>query len=96
MSVLQDIFYGRLRPFERSISAHPDYVRVVKSIQEDEKVLHELLNSNPKIGEELELYYKIQESYTKLSSIMELERFKDGLLLGVSMMIELALLTEKE
>lgn len=94
MNVLQEMYYGKLRPFEKSVSANPDYVQVIKRIQEDEKALRELLNSRPEIRKEWELYSQIQESFIKLSGIMEFERFKNGLLLGVSMMMELSMLSE--
>lgn len=39
MSVLRDLYFGKLRPADRAASGNPDYTKTVKAIIEEEKAL---------------------------------------------------------
>ena len=74
MSTIQDLYYGRISPYEMSISTAPEY-------QKD--LLRETLSDDQK-----KLLDKLTECITDISSISERDMFIAGFRLGVKLMID--------
>ena len=83
MSTIQDLYYGRISPYEMSISAVPEYQKLKALADQHEDLLRETLSDEQK-----ELLEKLIECITDISSISERDMFITGFQLGVKLMID--------
>ena len=83
MNTIQDLYYGRISPYEMSISTAPEYQKLKALANRDEDLLRESLSDEQK-----ELLEKLTECITDISSISERDMFIAGFRLGVKMMID--------
>ena len=79
MSTIQDLYYGRISPYEMSISTTPEYQKLKALATKNEDLLKESLK---------ELLDKLTECITDISSISERDMFIAGFRLGVKLMID--------
>ena len=80
MSTIQDLYYGRISPYEMSISTAPEYQKLKALADKNEDLLRETLSDEQK-----ELLEKLTECITDISSISV---FIAGFRLGVKLMID--------
>ena len=83
MSTIQDLYYGRISPYEMSISATPEYQKLKALATQNEDLLRKTLSDEQK-----ELLEKLTENITDISSISERDMFIAGFRLGVKLMID--------
>ena len=83
MKIIEDLYYGRISPYEMSISATPEYQKLKSLAERNEDLLRESLSDEQK-----ELLDKLIESVTDISSISERDMFIAGFRLGVKLMID--------
>ena len=83
MNTIQDLYYGRISPYEMSISATPEYQKLKALATQNEDLLRETLSDQQK-----ELLEKLTECITDISSISERDMFITGFQLGVKLMID--------
>ena len=83
MNTIQDLYYGRISPYEMSISTAPEYQKLKTLADKNENLLKETLSDEQK-----ELLEKLTECITDISSISERDMFINGFQLGVKMMID--------
>ena len=83
MNTIQDLYYGRISPYEMSISAAPEYQKLKALAAKNEDLLKETLSDEQK-----ELLVKLIESVTDISSISERDMFIAGFRLGMKLMID--------
>ena len=83
MKIIEDLYYGRISPYEMSISAAPEYQKLKALADRNEDLLRESLSDEQK-----ELLDKFIEAVTDISSISERDMFINGFRLGVKLMIE--------
>ena len=83
MSTIQDLYYGRISPYEMSISATPEYQKLKALADRNEDLLRDSLSHEQK-----ELLDKLIETVTDISSISERDMFIAGFRLGVKLMID--------
>ena len=83
MNTIQDLYYGRISPYEMSISVTPEYQKLKAVATQNEDLLKEALSDEQK-----ELLDKLTECITDISSISERDMFITGFQLGVKLMIE--------
>ena len=83
MDTIQDLYYGRISPYEMSISTAPEYQKLKTLADKNENLLKETLSDEQK-----ELLEKLTESITDISSISERDMFIAGFRLGVKLMID--------
>ena len=83
MNTIQDLYYGRISPYEMSISTAPEYQKLKALADKNEDLLRETLSDEQK-----ELLEKLIESVTDISSISERDMFIAGFRLGVKLMID--------
>ena len=83
MNTIQDLYYGRISPYEMSISATPEYQKLKALADRHEELLRESLSDEQK-----ELLEKLTECITDISSISERDMFIAGFRLGVKLMID--------
>ena len=83
MSTIQDLYYGRISPYEMSISTAPEYQKLKALADRNEDLLRESLSDEQK-----ELLEKLAESITDISSISERDMFIAGFRLGMKLMID--------
>ena len=79
----QDLYYGRISPYEMSISTAPEYQKLKALADKNEDLLRETLSDEQK-----ELLDKLIESVTDISSISERDMFINGFRLGMKLMID--------
>ena len=82
MNTIQDLYYGRISPYEMSISTAPEYQKLKALANQHEDLLRESLSDEQK-----KLLDKLTESITDISSISERNMFIAGFRLGVKLMI---------
>ena len=83
MSTIQDLYYGRISPYEMSISTAPEYQKLKALATQNEDLLRETLSDEQK-----ELLDKLIECITDISSISERDMFIAGFRLGMKLMID--------
>ena len=83
MNTIQDLYYGRISPYEISISTAPEYKNLKALADNNEELLRESLSDEQK-----ELLDKLIESFTDISSISERDMFIAGFRLGMKLMID--------
>ena len=83
MNTIQDLYYGRVSPYEMSISTASEYQKLKALADKNEDLLRESLSDEQK-----ELLDKLIESVTDISSISERDMFIAGFRLGAKLMID--------
>ena len=83
MNTIQDLYYGRISPYEMSISTAPEYQKLKALADKNEDLLRETLSDEQK-----ERLDKLTECITDISSISERDMFIAGFRLGVKLMID--------
>ena len=83
MKIIEDLYYGRISPYEMSISATPEYQKLKSLAERNENLLRESLSDKQKA-----LLDILIESVTDISSISERDMFIAGFRLGVKLMID--------
>ena len=83
MNTIQDLYYGRISPYEMSISTVPEYQKLKALANRNEDLLRESLSDEQK-----ELLEKLTECITDISSISERDVFIAGFRLGVKLMLD--------
>ena len=83
MSTIQDLYYGRISPYEMGISTAPEYQKLKALAVKNEDLLRENLSDEQK-----ELLEKLTECITDISSISERDMFIAGFRLGMKLMID--------
>ena len=83
MNTIQDLYYGRISPYEMSISTAPEYQKLKALSNRNEDLLRESLSDEQK-----ELLEKLTECITDISSISERDMFIAGFRLGMKLMID--------
>ena len=83
MSTIQDLYYGRISPYEMSISTAPEYQKLKALADKNEDMLRKTLSDEQK-----ELLEKLTECITDISSISERDMFIAGFRLGMKLMID--------
>ena len=84
MNTIQDLYYGRISPYEMSISTAPEYQKLKALADKNEDLLRTTLSDEQK-----ELLEKLIESVTDISSISERDMFIAGFRLGMKLMIDI-------
>ena len=83
MKIIEDLYYGRISPYEMNISATPEYQKLKALADRNEDLLRVSLSDEQK-----ELLDKLIETVTDISSISERDMFINGFRLGVKLMID--------
>ena len=83
MDTIQDLYYGRISPYEMSISTAPEYQKLKALADKNEDLLRETLSDEQKA-----LLEKLTECITDISSISERDMFMTGFRLGMKLMID--------
>ena len=83
MKIIEDLYCGRISPYEMSISATPKYQKLKALADRNENLLRESL-----FDEQKELMEKLIESVTDISSISERDMFIAGFRLGLKLMMD--------
>ena len=83
MDTIQDLYYGRISPYEMSISTAPEYQKLKALANRNEDLLRESLSDEQK-----ELLDKLTECITDISSISERDMFIAGFRLGMKLIID--------
>ena len=83
MKIIEDLYYGRISPYEMSISATPEYQKLKSLADRNEDLLRESLSDEQK-----EMLEKLIETVTDISSISERDMFIAGFRLGMKLMMD--------
>ena len=83
MKIIEDLYYGRIAPYEMNISATTEYQKLKALADRNEDLLRQTLSDEQK-----ELLEKLIEFVTDISSISERDMFIAGFRLGVKLMID--------
>lgn len=83
MTVLEDLWYGNIRPIETFIDGNMEYKGLLRLVSKNREVLESELS--PK---ELELLEKYNLSVNEMNAISETSAFQCGFAFGVQIMTE--------
>ena len=83
MKIIEDLYYGRISPYEMSISASSEYQKLKALADRNEDLLRDSLSHEQK-----KLLEKLIETVTDISSISERDMFINGFRLGMKLMID--------
>ena len=83
MTVLEDLWYGNIRPIETFINGNIEYKGLLRLVSKNREVLEGELS--PK---ELELLERYNLSVNEMNTISEASAFQCGFALGVQIMTE--------
>ena len=83
MSIIEDLWYGNIAPWEREIKRSSEYSDVLERIVQHEKELNARLND-----EEKEILEKFVNCTNEMCCISEREMFVQGFMLGAKLIIE--------
>ena len=83
MKIIEDLYYGRISPYEMSISATPEYQKLKALAERNENLLRESLSDKQKA-----LLDILIESVTDISSISERDMLINGFRIGVKLMMD--------
>ena len=83
MKIIEDLYYGRISPYEMNISAAPEYQKLKALADRKEDLLRKSLSD-----EQREMLEKLIETVTDISSISERDMFIAGFRLGMKLMID--------
>ena len=83
MKIIEDLYYGRIAPYEMNISATPEYQKLKALADRNEDLLRQTLSDEQK-----ELLEKLIDFVTDISSISERDMFIAGFRLGVKLMMD--------
>ena len=83
MKIIEDLYYGRIAPYEMNISATTEYQKLKALADRNEDLLRQTLSDEQK-----ELLEKLIEFVTDISSISERDMFIAGFRLGVKLMMD--------
>ena len=83
MNIIEDLYYGRISPYEMNISATPECQKLKALADRNEDLLRDSLSHEQK-----GLLDKLIESVTDISSISERDMFIAGFRLGMKLMID--------
>ena len=83
MTVLEDLWYGNIRPIENFVDGNMEYKTLLRLVSKNREVLESELS--PK---ELELLEKYNLSANEMNATSEIAAFQCGFSLGVQMMCE--------
>ena len=83
MKIIEDLYYGRIAPYEMNISATTEYQKLKALADRNEDLLRQTLSDEQK-----ELLEKLIEFVTDISSISERDMFIAGFRLGMKLMID--------
>ena len=83
MKIIEDLYYGRISPYEMNISATPEYQKLKALADRNEDLLRQTLSDEQK-----ELLEKLIETVTDISSISERDMFINGFRLGMKLMMD--------
>lgn len=84
MTILQDLFYGNLAPFDGNFNSHAEYAQAVETLVDNEGKLMEILEDKDR-----ELLSEFSDAHSALNSIMAEMEFIKGFKMGVLMMMEI-------
>ncbi len=83
MTVLEDLWYGNIRPVENFVEGNTEYNGLLRLVSKNRESLENELS--PK---QLDLLDKFNLSVNEMNSISETAAFQCGFVLGVRMMLE--------
>ena len=83
MTVLEDLWYGIIRPIETFVDGNMEYKGLLHLVSKNREVLESELSSK-----ELELLEKYSLSVNEMNAISETTVFQCGFALGVKIMTE--------
>lgn len=83
MSILEELWFGNVRPNERKLPSNSEQYELVCLIVRHEETLIPMLSEQAK-----EVYEKLREFRSELSSLVECEAFVSGFRLGARIMLE--------
>ena len=83
MTVLEDLWYGNIRPIETFVDGNMEYKTLLRLVSKNREILESELSSK-----ELELLEKYNLSVNEMNAISETAAFQYGFSLGVRLMME--------
>ena len=85
MTILEDLWYGNIRPIENFIEGNIEYKGLLRLVSKNREVLESEISTK-----QLELFEKYNDSVNEMNSISEAAAFQYGFSLGIRLMMEIA------
>ena len=88
MDILEDLYYGNIRPHEKCFDRDSDYAKFIKIVADDEEKLTAFLSGLPGTEEQLHMLSQMMNAQCELFRFSEYDRFVEGFRLGAGLMLE--------
>lgn len=82
-SILEELYYGNIRPANRNVGQSEEYENILKVIKQNENALSETLDEGQK-----DLLEKLGDAVSEQGSMDEISAFKVGFKLGLRLAVE--------
>lgn len=83
MTVLEDLWYGNIRPVENFVDGNMEYKGLLRLVSKNREILESKLS--PK---QLDMFEKYNLSVNEMNAVSETAAFQYGFSLGVRLMME--------
>ena len=83
MNIIEELYYGNIRPCEKSIRSGSQYAKALERFCKIEEKLGKELK-----GKKLKLFYEAVNTFNEMTACAEFESFRTGFVLGARMMNE--------
>lgn len=88
MNFIEELFNGKIRPFDQTMDYKNGCDKAVKDLLESEKSLTDFLNALPNATKEQELLLQMINAQGELSDFTEIQRFICGFRLGARFVMD--------
>ena len=95
MTLLEDLFYGNIRPNDKSFNKKSEYAEFAKIVIENERLLAALISKLPNAEEEEQVLSRMINAQSELSDFMSYEHFAEGFKLGAGIMLEVFVMPQQ-
>ena len=94
MNIIEELYYGNVRPGEKCVDHHSNYAHFQSTISENEEKLSAYLKSQPESKEEQHLFSQLMNAQSEILSFSEISRFLEGFQLGARFMLDAAVIPQ--
>lgn len=95
MNILEELYYGNLRPVDKCFDRNSQYAKFVRIIGDNEEKMTAFLQALPETAEEQHLFSQLMNAQIELLEFSEKDRFIEGFQLGARFLLDALVLPQQ-
>ena len=95
MNILEELYYGNVRPDEKCFDRNSEYASFMKIISDNEEKLLAFLNSQTEAKAEQHLFSQLMNAQGEVLRFSEMNRFIEGFQLGAKFILDSLVLPQQ-